>query len=75
VVGLPATDATGPRKGRKNYLLAPIKDRDLAEDWEIDLDEALDAVDAAVVPNPKDAITWTSKEDLRKIAHESIATT
>lgn len=66
-----AANSTAQRK-RYNYAYTPVKDRDLAEDWEIDLDDAEDAVDAAKVPNPKDVLGEWNRAKLQEIADEAM---
>jgi len=52
-----------------SYVLEPVKERDLSDDWEIDPDEAAEAVESAKVPG-EEAITVTSRSDLLEIARE-----
>lgn len=55
---------------RYNYVLSPVKDRDLEEDWEIDLDDAEGAADAAVIPEPKTVLGEWTRAQLQEIADE-----
>ena len=61
----------GSRK-KYNYVLSPVKDRDLEEDWEIDLDEAEDAVADAVIPEPKTVLGEWNRAQLQEIADEAM---
>lgn len=66
-----AKPAKGGRRNAKVYTTQMVKDRDVEEDWEpLVLDDLFDAVDAAEVPEPKDAITWSAKAELQEIADE-----
>ena len=60
-------------KGLKTtYTVLPVKDRDLEEDWEFDLDAIEDFLDTAEAPTPEKAITWYSAERLKEIADEAM---
>ena len=61
----------GSRK-KYNYVFSPVKDRDLEEDWEIDLDEAEDAVSAAEIPDPKKVLGEWNRAQLQEIADEAM---
>ena len=52
-----------------SYVLEPVKERDLAADWDIDPDDALDAIEETKVPGGE-AINVTSRDDLIEIARE-----
>lgn len=62
--------------GRKkyNYSFLPVKDRDLEEDWEIDLDEAEAAVAVAEkeIPSPKEVLGDWNRSKLQEIADEAM---
>lgn len=60
---------TGSRKSY-SYSFLPVKDRDLDEDWGVDLDEAEDAVEAAEVPTFTDVIGKWTRSSLQEIADE-----
>lgn len=60
------------RRKKYNYVFTPVKDRDLEEDWEIDLDEAEDAVSAAEIPDPKDVLGEWNRAQLQEIADEAM---
>jgi hypothetical protein len=57
-------------RSRYNYVFTPIKERDLEEDYGIDLDEAEDAVDKAEIPSPKQVLGDWNEEALSEIADE-----
>ena len=61
----------GSRK-KYNYVFTPVKDRDLEEDWEIDLDEAEDAVESAKIPEPKTVLGEWNRAQLQEIADEAM---
>jgi hypothetical protein len=63
---------SGTRRKKYSYTFTPVKDRDLEEDWEIDLDEAEDAVAAAVIPEPKDVLGDWNRKQLQEIADEAM---
>lgn len=63
---------SGTRRKKYSYTFTPVKDRDLEEDWEIDLDEAEDAVAAAVIPEPKDVLGEWNRKQLQEIADEAM---
>jgi hypothetical protein len=63
--------STGKRK-KYNYVFTPVKDRDLEEDWEIDLDEAEDAAAAAKIPSPKEVLGEWNRSQLQEIADEAM---
>lgn len=60
------------RRKKYTYAFTPVKDRDLEEDWEIDLDEAEDAVAAAEIPDATDVIGEWSRAQLQEIADEAM---
>jgi hypothetical protein len=64
-----AMSKTGERLKTQHHVQA-VKDRDLEEDWEYDLDAVEDFLSTAKAPDPKDAITWDSKATLKAIADE-----
>lgn len=64
-----ALSKTGERLKTQHHVQA-VKDRDLEEDWEYDLEAVEDFLADAQAPEPKDAITWDSKAVLRQIADE-----
>lgn len=68
------TEGARSRGSRKkyNYVFTPVKDRDLEEDWEIDLDEAEDAVDAAEIPDPDTVLGKWTRKALQEIADEAM---
>jgi hypothetical protein len=63
--------SSGSRK-KYNYVFTPVKDRDLEEDWEIDLDDAEDAVADAVIPDPKEVLGDWTRSQLQEIADEAM---
>lgn len=63
--------STGKRK-KYNYVFTPVKDRDLEEDWEIDLDDAEDAVAEAKIPDPKTVLGEWNRAQLQEIADEAM---
>ena len=63
-----ALSKTGAKQST-SYVMEPVKERDLFDDWEIDADEAADAVDNAKVPG-EEAINVTSREELLEIARD-----
>jgi hypothetical protein len=63
--------SSGSRK-KYNYSFVPVKDRDLEEDWEIDLGEAEDAVDEAEIPTPKEVLGDWTRSQLQEIADEAM---
>jgi hypothetical protein len=62
--------------GRKKYSYSfiPVKDRDLEEDWEIDLDDAEDAVADAKIPSTKEVLGEWNRAKLQEIADEVMGT-
>lgn len=64
-----ALSKTGQRLKTQHHVQV-VKERDLEEDWEYDLDAVEDFLADAKAPEPKDAITWDSKAVLRSIADE-----
>lgn len=60
------------RSGRSsyNYVFTPIKDRDLEEDYGVNLDEAEDFIDAAEIPSTKQVLGNWNEASLREIADE-----
>jgi hypothetical protein len=66
------TEKTSGGRKKYNYSFIPVKDRDLDEDWEIDLDEAEDAVAAAEIPSPKEVLGDWNRAKLQEIADEAM---
>lgn len=64
-----AVSKTGKGLKTQHHAL-PVKERDLEEDWEFDLDAIEDFLSTAEAPDPKAAINWDSKSALRAIADE-----
>ena len=63
----------GARRGGRsnyNYVFTPIKDRDLEEDYGIDLDEAETIVDEAEIPSAKQVLGSWNESSLQEIADE-----
>ena len=69
---LSRTERSGGGFGKYNYIITPIKERDLEEDWEIDLDVAEKAVDEAEVPEPMDVTGKWTRGALQEIADEAM---
>lgn len=55
-----------------NYAIAPVKDRDLEEDWELDLDDVEAAVDEAEIPEPEEVLGKWTRSMLQEIADEAM---
>lgn len=55
-----------------NYNFLPIKERDLGEDYGIDLDTAEDALEEAEAPDPATVLGKTTRRMLQEIADESM---
>ncbi len=64
-----ALSKTGERLKTQHHVQS-VKERDLEEDWEYDLEAVEDFLADAKAPEPKDAITWDSKAVLKSIADE-----
>lgn len=60
------------RRAKYNYVITPVKDRDLEEDWEIDLDEAEAAVEDAEIPTPVEVLGKWTRASLQEIADEAM---
>lgn len=69
---LSRTERSGGGRAKYNYMFTPIKERDLDEDWEIDLDSAEEAVEAAEVPKPQDVTGKWTRKSLQEIADEAM---
>ena len=57
-------------RARYNYVFTPIKDRDLEEDYDINIDEAEGFIDEAEIPTTKQVLGNWTEASLREIADE-----
>ena len=59
--------------GNYNYSILPVKERDLAEDWGLDIDDIDDVLSKAEVPDPEKVLGKVTRRMLQEIADEAYA--
>lgn len=69
---LSRTERSGASRGgaKYNYVITPVKARDLEEDWDIDVDRADAALDKAEAPEPQTVTGKWTRTMLQDIADE-----
>lgn len=71
---LSRTERSNPSGYAKyNYTITPVKERDLEEDWDVDLDKAQAVIDAAESPSTEKVLGKWSHAKLQKIANETLS--
>jgi hypothetical protein len=69
---LSRNEKRGGGRAKYNYVITPVKERDLEEDWEIDPADADAALDEAETPSREDVLGKWSRKDLQAIADEAM---
>lgn len=69
---LSRTERSGGGRAKYNYTFTPIKERDLDEDWEIDIRKVSSVIEDAVAPSTSDVLGKVTRRSLQEIADEAL---